>query len=78
MQTYETKKELTRHNLYYCYAKPTQANNTLTEMRQLKKLDRSKQLQEGVPRETTDKYQKNTRYNVETEKWECKLCPKTI
>ena len=74
--TYSAKKELQRHNLYYFYQKTESAYKTLAEMHQLKKLDRGKQLQEGIHREATEKRQQNTKYNIETGKWECKLYPK--
>ena len=76
-QTFNAEKELTRRNLYYRH-KQIQEQTQLETLKAhlLKKPDQGKQLQEGIPIETTENYQNNIKYNIGTENGNAKYAPR--
>jgi len=71
-------KKLQKHNQYHCHPKK---NNDKTEediAQNLRKPDRRKQLQEGLPTEKKLMYGNKAAYDPEQKIRKCQICPKTF
>jgi len=74
-QYFPTIKQLQRHNQFYCHAQTQQ--QLIINNKHIRKLDRRKQLQEGIPQNVHILTRNNIKYNTDTNTWECRKCPKT-
>ena len=74
-ETFLTKKQLYKHNEYYCHEQITQTN--IIGETHILKPDGRKQLQGGIPKTDTNTYN-NTIYCATTQQWQCIHCPKTF
>jgi len=75
-ETKATRKQLYKHNEYYCHGQTTQKN--IIGATHIIKPDRRKQLQGGIPKTDTNTYKNNTIYCSITQQWQCVHCPKTF
>ena len=74
-KNFPAKKQLLRRNQCYCNAQAKE--QPVINSKQIRKLDRRKQLQEGVPKHEHNIVRNIIKYNVDTDEWDCAKFPKT-